>query len=383
MSSESYFLRSSSILGISIFGCSVWILFDKSNFISVLNSEDDMKVVAGGLFVIGLVVVGVSVLGCMGVHLESRCLIALYMGLLITIVLGQLFVTFLLVIKRNQIVVALTNSIDTIISDYGSNTTQGTSARLLDSAQESAQCCGRMNTSDWQTNKLIRSLNMTDVYPCSCFNGSCPVFSETSLFGKGSEVYAVGCGAKLNDWFQENLLVIVGMDLGLLAIQILQFALGVHIYRNIALKIKDLHSMSLLPAMEEENGALEAELQQSHQEHYQAPDHTYDQQPQSTQDQESPAESYYQHDQRQQYHYDLEASSHLHEQRLNPAYAQEQPLYQHYQHRPHPEPTTHSYDHKQHPDYHQDYVSQDQYNHHGNDPDYHYDHGYVRNYNEY
>lgn len=39
--------------------------------------ETDVKVVAGGLFVIGLVVVGVSMLGCVGVHLENRCFIAL------------------------------------------------------------------------------------------------------------------------------------------------------------------------------------------------------------------------------------------------------------------------------------------------------------------
>lgn len=39
-------------------------------------SESDVKVVAGGLFVIGLVVVGVFTLGCIGVHLENRCFIA-------------------------------------------------------------------------------------------------------------------------------------------------------------------------------------------------------------------------------------------------------------------------------------------------------------------
>lgn len=38
--------------------------------------ETDVKVVAGGLFIIGLVVVGISMLGCIGVHLENRCFIA-------------------------------------------------------------------------------------------------------------------------------------------------------------------------------------------------------------------------------------------------------------------------------------------------------------------
>ena len=40
-------------------------------------TEEDIKVVAGGLFIIGLVVLGVSMLGCFGVYLENRGLMAL------------------------------------------------------------------------------------------------------------------------------------------------------------------------------------------------------------------------------------------------------------------------------------------------------------------
>lgn len=39
--------------------------------------ETDVKVVATGLFVIGLLIVCVSILGCIGIHLENRCFIAL------------------------------------------------------------------------------------------------------------------------------------------------------------------------------------------------------------------------------------------------------------------------------------------------------------------
>lgn len=34
-----------------------------------------VKTFAGGLFIIGLVAVGVSVLGCVGAYLENRCLL--------------------------------------------------------------------------------------------------------------------------------------------------------------------------------------------------------------------------------------------------------------------------------------------------------------------
>ncbi|XP_052368131.1 CD82 antigen-like [Oncorhynchus keta] len=90
------------ILGLCIFGCAVWILFDKDNFIAILSSVE-VKTVAGGLFIIGLVVVGVTILGCMGAQLENRCFLLLYMGFLICIVLGQLFVTFIILLNHGKV----------------------------------------------------------------------------------------------------------------------------------------------------------------------------------------------------------------------------------------------------------------------------------------
>ncbi|XP_062864003.1 leukocyte antigen CD37 [Trichomycterus rosablanca] len=240
------------ILGISLFGCSVWILFDKNNIITVLSNEADVKVLAGGLFVVGLVVVAVFMLGCCGVYLENRCFLAFYMGLLIATVLGQLFITFLLLFKRNHIERVLTEYTDNTIRTYGVNTTEST-WRLLDSMQQSAKCCGRQAASDWKTNTLIQVHNISDIYPCSCFNGTCHIFlaNEMYKFGNGSHIYTMGCGDKLMDWLEKNIIGIVGMDIGLLVIQIVQFALAIHIFRNVGFKIKEQDSNNLLNANEE------------------------------------------------------------------------------------------------------------------------------------
>ncbi|KAK2832203.1 hypothetical protein Q7C36_015665 [Tachysurus vachellii] len=240
------------VLGISLFGSSLWILFDTSSVITVLSNESDVKVAAGGLFVIGLLVVGVSVLGCIGVHIENRCFIAIYMGFLIAIIFGELFITFLLLLKKSQFEKFLAESVDAIIGKYGVNDTQSTWS-LLDRVQQSAKCCGRQNASDWETNKFIQLQNTSNIYPCSCFNGSCPVFmaGEIFQFGNGTHIYTTGCEKKLKDWFEQNVFVIIGMALALLIIQILQFVLGIHIFRNIVLKIKDKQPENLLDEMEE------------------------------------------------------------------------------------------------------------------------------------
>ncbi|XP_076861390.1 CD82 antigen [Brachyhypopomus gauderio] len=313
------------ILGISLFGCSAWILFDKSSFISVLSSDENVKVVAGGLFVIGLVVVGVSMLGCVGVWIENRCFIVFYMGFLIVIVLGQVFVTFLLLLKKNQIQRILAQSVDDIISNYGVNESQ-TAWSLLDSVQKSAECCGRTHPSDWQTNTLIQTHNMSEIYPCSCFNGTCPqvLAKEKYTFGNGSQIYTMGCEEKLNHWFQQNVYVIVGMDFGLIIIQILQFALGVHIYRTIGTKMEERHSRNLLSA--EQTLATDPVVQHSDEENHQPDNRTLEQQLQMPCDQEAQEYARQSSGQYQNQHYkvqsDLEANSHIYKEKRNNAYDQ-------------------------------------------------------------
>ncbi|KAJ8008788.1 hypothetical protein DPEC_G00082060 [Dallia pectoralis] len=225
------------ILGLCIFGCGVWILFDKSNFVTVLSSVE-VKTVAVGLFVIGLVVVGVTILGCIGAQLENRCFLLLYMGFLICIVLGQLFVTFVLLLKWNKIETTMVNTVDDTIRDYGSNPVHQTYWKPLDDVQRYGKCCGRTGPNDWQTNLLIKNSSLSEVFPCSCFNTTaCPFISSfgTQLFGNGNETYFYpqGCQEKITSWLQANILTIVGMDVGLILIQILQFVLSVYLYQTV------------------------------------------------------------------------------------------------------------------------------------------------------
>ncbi|XP_030629466.1 CD82 antigen [Chanos chanos] len=237
------------IVGLSIFGCAVWILFDATNFIHVVNSGEHLLIVAVGLFVIGLVVVIVSLIGCTGVHLENRCCIAFYMGFLVAVALGQLFVTFILLFYRNKIDEHLTETVEVIITEYGSNKTQ-TSWDLLDSLQHTGKCCGMNSPSDWQMNKYIQSLNKTeDMYPRSCFNTTCPG-SESDLFWNCTEIYTAGCKVALSTWLNENVLVMVGMDIGLLLIEVLQCVLGIYTFRSIGQKSKEQLSKNLLNSME-------------------------------------------------------------------------------------------------------------------------------------
>ncbi|XDV24569.1 hypothetical protein PO909_028702 [Leuciscus waleckii] len=256
------------ILGISIFACSAWILFDKDSFVSVLSSGEDVRLVAGGLFFIGLVVVVVSLLGCAGAYFESRCFIIFYLCFIIVIILGQIFITLVLLIQKQKIGQSLRENVDGIIRQYGGNETQ-TFWKLLDSVQTAAKCCGRVTPNEWRNNTVIKSLEEADIYPCSCFNGTCPVIlDETYSFGNGSDIYEKGCEKVFRDWLEMNITVILGMVVGLLVIQILQFIFGVQTCKCIGRKTRKLHPNNLLNAMED-NPAAEPEHQQYSTENHQ------------------------------------------------------------------------------------------------------------------
>uniref|UniRef100_A0A3B3SJI8 Uncharacterized protein n=1 Tax=Paramormyrops kingsleyae TaxID=1676925 RepID=A0A3B3SJI8_9TELE len=195
------------ILGIAIFGCGVWILFDKSNFIAII--KDSVRFLSGGFFVIGLVVAAISLIGCLGALKEVR-----YFLLLVRKKTKQL---------SKNITKTLSDEVDKIIMDYGNGTNREMEIKwnILDTMQLYWTCCGRTNYTQWENNSYIKSCIEWEVYPCSCFNTtSCPFLSEdpSQRFGKGEK----GCQTHMEEWIYQNGLVMLGMDLGLVLIQVKQ-----------------------------------------------------------------------------------------------------------------------------------------------------------------
>lgn len=244
------------VLGLSVAGCAVWILFDRGTLLTFLSS-DELRTVGVGLLLIGGVVVLVSLIGCAGASGQNRLLLLVYLGLLIVLVLGQLFVTLLLLINRDKIGQSLNNTVDDIISRYGQSGNRRD--QLMDDIQNHGQCCGRIGPSDWLMNSYVDSLNLTgpDVLPCSCFRhvlqpgfnsswcSDLPTLPDLQ-YGRGNESYQQGCGVKLSDWLQENALTIVGMDVGLILIQLLQFGVMVTLYRAFGRKAALKRTRSLV-----------------------------------------------------------------------------------------------------------------------------------------
>ncbi|KAI3360375.1 hypothetical protein L3Q82_002244 [Scortum barcoo] len=208
---------------------------------------EELQVVGAGLLLIGGVVVMVGVAGCVGAAGENRFLLLMYLVLLLVLVLGQLFVTLLLLVNREKVEQSLDQTVDQIIYYYGNN--RDGEDRLMDSVQRHGACCGQTGPSDWLNNSFIQSLNLTypDVLPCSCFS-SYPLSGNSSwcsellnysspLYGQGNSSHEQGCKEQLSDWLQKNALTIIGMDVALMFIQVVQFVITVYLYRTFGRKL--------------------------------------------------------------------------------------------------------------------------------------------------
>lgn len=227
-------------LGLSVAGCGLWILFDGS-FISVASSSsDDLWMVAVALLCAGGVLLVVSVVGCVGAQRESRVLLLSVSVGLVLLLLAQIFITLLLLLTKDQITQNTMEAVDQLIKQYSTE-----EHLLLDNLQHYAECCGRKNPSDWLNNDFVQSLNQSEVLPCSCFrlnryepgsfcSDDLSLVSELILYANNS--YSQGCQDVLSEWINGNLLTIVGMNMGLILIQVLQLVVVACLFRSFGAK---------------------------------------------------------------------------------------------------------------------------------------------------
>lgn len=228
------------VLGLSVAGCGLWILFD-SSFISVLSSSSDaLRVVATALLAVGALVLVACVLECVGAQRESRVLLLPVAVVLVLLILAQISISFLLLTSTAKMSNNTMMAVDKLIQQYPTG-----QPLLLDNLQHYVKCCGREDPSDWLENTFVQSLNQSDVLPCSCFtlsrlepgafcSANQSLISEVIQYGNSS--HSQGCEAVLREWITENLFTIIGMNLGLILIQVAQLVVVVSLYRSFGAK---------------------------------------------------------------------------------------------------------------------------------------------------
>uniref|UniRef100_A0A8D2JMT2 Tetraspanin n=1 Tax=Sciurus vulgaris TaxID=55149 RepID=A0A8D2JMT2_SCIVU len=210
------------ILGAVILGFGVWILADRSSFISVLQTSSSSLKVGAYVFVgVGAVTMLMGFLGCVGAVNEVRCLLGL--------------------LKQD-----MGDVVTQLIRNYNASS-QDSLQEAWDYVQAQVKCCGWVSFYNWTDNAEL--MNRTEVtYPCSCQDGGeeddglsqqtgfCQAPSNGTEGGNDPErwpVHKEGCMEKVEAWLQENLGVVLGVCVGVAVIELLGMLLSICLCRHI------------------------------------------------------------------------------------------------------------------------------------------------------
>ncbi|XP_067856153.1 CD82 antigen-like [Heptranchias perlo] len=219
------------IIGAIILGCGIWILCDENSFISTLFTTDDkdnvLKIAAYCFLAIGIAVIVVCLVGCIGSIKEVKCLIILYLLFLILIFIVQLTIGLAVFFQYDKVVSVMDEKTIEVIKHYSNDSLK---LNLLDVIQKEFQCCGYYNSTDWEQNELILS---TKILPCSCTNYTVADFTSFCPVTESSYIYPQGCKTDIKEWLDNNIFTVLGTAVALLLIQILQFIMGVYLFKYI------------------------------------------------------------------------------------------------------------------------------------------------------
>uniref|UniRef100_A0A8C7E087 Tetraspanin n=1 Tax=Naja naja TaxID=35670 RepID=A0A8C7E087_NAJNA len=232
------------ILGAVILGFGIWILVDKTSFISVLQtSSSTSKVGAYILTGVGALTMLMGFLGCVGAVNEIRCLLGLYFTCLLLILIAQIAAGLLIYFQRNALEAEMSGIVSELIQNYDpSDDHNGTLENAWDYVQLQLHCCGWTGPETWKNNTVLQEKNQT-FYPCSCSNGSFNSLDEVGFCSLGIisnsttvddwPVKKQGCMKGVQNWLQDNLGIILGVCTGVAVIELLGMVLSICLCKNI------------------------------------------------------------------------------------------------------------------------------------------------------
>ncbi|CAH6788203.1 CD82 antigen [Phodopus roborovskii] len=238
------------ILGAVILGFGVWIVADKSSFVSVLQTSSSSLQVGAYVFIaVGAITMLMGLLGCIGAVNEVRCLLGLYFVFLLLILIAQVTVGVLFYFNTDKLKQEVGSMVMNIIQNYKVNASSSREESLQeawDYVQAQVECCGWASFYNWTDNMEL--MNATEItYPCSCEitqeednqhivkKGFCK-FSNSTMDENLPEKWPVhkeGCMKKVQVWLQENLGILLGVCVGVAVIELLGLLLSICLCQHI------------------------------------------------------------------------------------------------------------------------------------------------------
>ncbi|XP_031537890.1 leukocyte antigen CD37 isoform X4 [Vicugna pacos] len=247
------------VFGSLIFCFGIWILIDKTSFVSFVGlSFMPLQIWSKALAISGILTMGLALLGCVGALKEFRCLLGLYFGTLLLLFATQITLGILISTQWVQLERKVKDVVQKTIQNYRAHPEETAAEESWDYVQFQLRCCGWNSPQDWfHIPSLKRNESEVPHVPCSCYNSSAT--NDSAIFDKisfpqfsrlgssapprhnadicvvpaNSYIYREGCEWNLQKWLRNNLISIVGICLGVGLLELSFMALSIFLCRNL------------------------------------------------------------------------------------------------------------------------------------------------------
>lgn len=207
------------LAGIGILAVGVWVKVDSSSIFTALrmipNAPSELSQVLNVgylLIALGGLLVLIGFLGCCGAMRESKCMLLLFFIIVLLIFLAEVAGAIVLLVLKPLLDSLIMKfgivAVQSIQTNYGNN---ADITGLWNTTMSSLKCCGFNNYTDF-TNS---SFHMNSGYPRVCCRGGAPPCgNDTSL------PPVPGCFTRINTLIGDNTVVIIGVALGIAALEL-------------------------------------------------------------------------------------------------------------------------------------------------------------------
>ncbi|XP_058509645.1 tetraspanin 35 [Solea solea] len=223
------------LAGVGILAVGIWVKVDSGSILGFLGAIENAppelsQVLNVGylLIALGALLVVIGFLGCCGAVKESRCMLLLFFIIVLLVFIAEVAGAVVILVFRplaNELLQKLgTAAVTNIKTDYGRNPDV---TGLWDTTMNTLKCCGFYNHTDFTDSPYY--VNNANQYPSQC----CPGRNSTCSLTVAESLPIAGCFPKILDLIDSNTVVIVGVALGIAALEIFAMIVSMTLYCRI------------------------------------------------------------------------------------------------------------------------------------------------------
>jgi len=198
-------------IGVVFMAAGIYVFVSFGN-IAEFQSTTYTLIPASIIIAAGVILLLLGVFGICGSCMDNKCMLFMFFIFSLGLFLLEMTGAIVALAMKSDLESAVQDDFENSIKEYN---TSSTSRDEVDWIQTTFQCCGNINSSDWQT---LANMTANEV-PSSCCSFNSTITNCTKAIVVNNNIQ--GCGEKLHDVFFNNLNIIAGVGIAFAFVQLI------------------------------------------------------------------------------------------------------------------------------------------------------------------